>query len=151
MEPRDEGNHDSPNDWAFPDIVDDTERDDALEAYRAAELDGLKIRQLSSLRRGAIRARSWCLIAAGVGAVGAVQLVIKAVRNIRHAHALTLRAVGFLLFAVVGTLLAIALLRRAAALKREVGKSSLPAPVTPPDFSTLNDGSERWKDLEDMR
>src|SRR5688500_3938720 len=43
------------------------------------ELDGLRIRQLSALRRGAFRARSWCLIVVVICAVAVIQSTIREV------------------------------------------------------------------------
>jgi hypothetical protein len=40
---------------------------------------------------------------------------------------------------------------RAIALHREATKSRVDTPMTPPDFSTLSDGSQRWKNLEELR
>jgi hypothetical protein len=43
------------------------------------------------------------------------------------------------------------LLRQVAALNRELRQPALTEPAAPPDFSTLSDGSQRWKNLEDMQ
>src|SRR5436305_15021192 len=108
----------------FDQIVDDTpvELPVAPEPPPDAELDGQKIRQLIALRRGAIRARSWCLIAAAVCGVAAVQLVVKTIQNIRHTHTWGLRPTGFVLFATGALIIASMFLRRAAELKREIDK-----------------------------
>jgi hypothetical protein len=114
------------------------------------ELDGLRIRQLTALRRGAIRSRSWCLITAAVCIVGTVQLLINIVQVIRYEHSLGLRAMGYLLVAIGGCIAAIFSIWRAQILKREIDKPLLDEPKNPPDFSTLSDGSERWKSLENI-
>jgi hypothetical protein len=132
-------------------IVDDTREQEAPPTpQRDEELDGLKIRQLIALRRGAIRARSWCLIAAAVCVVAAIQLIIKTVRNVRHMQSWGLRATGFTLFAVGALMVAGIFLRRAAELKREIEQPTQSAPSAPPDFEALSDGSRRWKNLEDL-
>ena len=43
------------------------------------------------------------------------------------------------------------LLRQVAALNRELRRPAVTEPEAPPDFSTLSDGSQRWKNLEDMQ
>jgi ABC-type nickel/cobalt efflux system permease component RcnA len=115
------------------------------------ELDGQRIRQLAALRRGAIRARSWCLITAGVCLVGAIQLVIFSVQLIRAPGSAWLRIPCYLMVAAAGLWLTVYFLRRARVLKREIGRSALGQPETSPDFSQLSDGSQRWKNLEDIR
>jgi hypothetical protein len=135
----------------FTFVVDDTPQEEEPAAPQAdAELDGLKIRQVIALRRGAIRARSWCLIAAAVCGVAAVQLVIKTIQNVRHTHTWGLRPTGFVLFAVGALIVASMFLRRAAELKREIDKPPPPDPASPPVFDSLSDGSQRWKNLEDV-
>ena len=132
-------------------IVDDTRQEQTPQTpQRDEELDGLKIRQLIALRRGAIRARSWCLIAAAVCVVAAIQLIVKTVQNVRHTQSWGLRATGFTLFAVGGLMVAGIFLRRAAELKREIDQPTQPAPSKPPEFEALSDGSQRWKNLEDL-
>src|SRR5437763_15876747 len=115
----------------FDQIVDDTpvELPVAPEPPPDAELDGQKIRQFTALRRGAIRARSWCLIAATVCGVAAVQLIIKSVQNVRHTHTWGLRPTGFVLFAVAALMVAGYFLRRAKELKREIDKPMLEEPA----------------------
>lgn len=133
-------------------VVDDTAEAQAAAAEdREQEIDGNKIRQLSAMRRGAIRARSWCLIVVVVCLVGAVELVIKTIENVWHARRWGLRPTGFILFAIAGVIIAVYFFRRARELKREIDKPALQDPSKPPDFSTLSDGSQRWKHLEDMR
>jgi hypothetical protein len=41
--------------------------------------------------------------------------------------------------------------RRAADFKREIDQSALPEPTNPPDFSTLDNGSQQLKHLENIR
>jgi DNA-directed RNA polymerase subunit M/transcription elongation factor TFIIS len=132
-------------------VVDDTSEAQAAAEEREQEIDGTKIRQLSAMRRGAIRARSWCLIVVVVCLVGAVELVIKTIENVRHVRHWGLRPTGFILFAVAGVMIAVYFFRRARELKREIDKPALQDPPRPPDFSTLSDGSQRWKHLEDIR
>jgi hypothetical protein len=151
MEAQGQPDPQSSADDAESQIIDDTSVDEINASSRDEDdLSGVRIRQIAALRRGAIRARSWCLIAAGVCVVGAIQLIIKTVQNVRHEHAWGLRPTGFVLFAIAGLMVAVFFFRRAAELKREIDKPMLPPPETPPDFEPLSDGSQRWKNLEDI-
>lgn len=116
------------------------------------ELDGLRIRQVVALRRGAYRARSYALICAAVCVVAAVQLAIITVAHV-HAHGLSGRPLGYVLFACVALMLGGFFARRALELHREARTppSLPPAPPEGPDFSTLSDGSQQWKNLDEIR
>jgi hypothetical protein len=86
-----------------------------------------------------------------LGAVGGVQLVIKAVQRVRHEHVWDFRTIGFIAFACVCFMLAVYFLNRMAEMNRELRRPLLEEPTTPPDFSMLNDGSQHARDLEDIR
>ena len=129
----------------------DPETREADEWARDAELDGLKIRQLSNARRALIRLRTYLFIACVLGTVGGVQLVIKAVQRVRHEHVWDLRTIGFIAFAAVCFMLAVYFLNRMAEMNRELRRPLLEDPTTPPDFSMLSDGSQHARDLEDIR
>ena len=131
------------------DIVDDTE--DVDHAEPAAELDGNRIRQVAALRRGAIRARSWCQIGAAAGAVVAVELLFKTVQNVAHSRTVNSRAIGFTLFAIVSATSARMMLRSARRLTAEINAPRDPGDTVEPDFATLSDGSQRWSNLNDIR
>jgi len=111
-------------------------------------LDSNRIRQMAALRRSAIRARSYCVIAIGGCLVGAAEFIFDAVRRWRI-H-------GFIV-AILYSLAALVLLglgwhfvRVALRLHHEAKKSALPEPTDAPDFSPLQDGSQFGKNLEDM-
>jgi hypothetical protein len=133
-------------DYARPDTPD-ARTDDFAD-----ELDGLRIRQLTALRRGAIRARSYALIGAAACFVGAIQLVVLTVRHVR-AWGFGLQPVGYILFAIVALMLCGYAARRARQLQKEID-TPIPLPPAPPDgpdFSTLSDGSQHWKNLENVQ
>jgi hypothetical protein len=117
---------------------------------RAAELDGLRIRQLSTLRRAAYRSRSYAIIAAGACAVVAAQLVLLTIRHVRTLG-WSAQAIGYVLLVPVAAWGAWYFLGRAMALHRETRRTLLTNPTQPPDFSTLSDGSQQVKNLEDIR
>ena len=138
-------------DTAHFDVVDDTADTDEEAIEPQATLDNNKIRQLSALRRGTLRARSWCWIATTVAAAAAVELLIKAGQNAVHTHAVTGRAIGFVLFATLAVILAMNTFRTGKQLTAEIKASRLDEPASDPDFSSLSDGSQRWKNLHDIR
>lgn len=82
--------------------------------------------------------------------VGSVQLLWQAILWV-HRHYPWTQAAGYILFAIAGIMVAIFFLRRANKLSREINEPLLTDPGTAPDFSTLNDGSQQWKNLEDVR
>ena len=55
----------------------------------------------------------------------------------------------WLLIALLPAAGTITCLLRARSLRRE-GVRSIPEPPSPPDFSALGDGSQRWKAFEDF-
>ena len=111
-----------------------------------------RIRQMATLRRAAIRTRSWCVIALAGCIVGAAQLIFDAVRRWpipANFHGI-LVAVLYLLSAIALLFLAIHFLRLAIRFHREGKQSALTPPTGPPDFSQLQDGSQIVRNLEDM-
>ena len=122
---------------------------DALDPS-ADQLSALRIRQFAAARRAAYRARSYAVIAAGVCAIAVVQLIWMTVRDVRTTG-WGGQPIGYMLFAVIASVGVCYFISRAIALHREAKKSALPDPTTPPDFSTLDNGSRRCKNLEDVR
>lgn len=106
-----------------------------------AQLDGLKIRQLSSLRRATYRSRSHAIIAAGVCGVAAVQCGVMAGHELRTIG-LSIHMVGYALFLVLCIGGTIFFIRRASRLHREAKQTTIPQSTTPPDFSSLGDGND---------
>ena len=124
--------------------------DDPPDLPRDDEIDSARIRRLATERRALNRTASYFIVAAGVCAVAIGQLTWMTIQHVR-ALGWTPRPIGYLLFIVLALWGAWHFGRRAAALHREVKASVLPEPTTPPDFSTLDDGSKHWKNLEDVR
>lgn len=106
-----------------------------------AQLDGLKIRQLSTLRRATYRSRSHAIIATGVCGVAAVQCGVMAGHELRTAG-LSVYIFGYAIFLVLGIWGTIFFTRRAIRLHREAKQTTIPQPQSTPDFSTLGDGSD---------
>ena len=124
--------------------------DEAPEVSRGDELDAARVRRFATQRRAINRTASYFVVAAGVCVVAVVQLVWLTVQHVRAAG-WTPRPVGYLLFVVLALWGAWYCTGRAGALRREAMATALPEPTTPPDFSTLDDGSKHWKNLEDIR
>jgi hypothetical protein len=130
---------------------EDREASEAAERAHDAELDGMRIRQLSLARRSAIRARTYLLIAAIGCVVGAEELSRKILAVARHGHAWGWRTFAFGTIAIVGVMAAIRFGAQFVEIGRELNRPLLQDPVEPPDFSSLSDGSQKWKDLHDVQ
>jgi hypothetical protein len=115
---------------------------------REDELSALRIRQFTGARRAAYRARSYCVIGALVCVVAVAQLTW--VRIVR-ATGFGLQPTGYVVVAILAAWGAVYFFRKAMELDREAKQSSLPEATGEPDFTPLSDGSQRWKDLKDIR
>ncbi len=115
-------------------------------------LNSTRIRRMATLRRAAIRSRSYCVTAVGGCVVGAADFVFFAIRRLLgHPHALGIFiAVVYFVAAVVLLVLSRYFIRLALRFHREANQSSLTPPTAPPDFSQLQDGSQIVKNLEDI-
>ena len=123
--------------------------DRPLAGSAGDELDGFRMRQVVIARRAAIRSRTYMLLGAMLCAVGCAKLITMMIPLVRHGGWSRL-VIGYGIaaaLAVVGTLFC---LQRAAELNRESKAAVLPEPATPPDFSTLSDGSQHAKNLENI-
>jgi hypothetical protein len=130
--------------------VVETHRAPDPAADREDELSGLRIRQLASAKRAAYRSRSYCVVAAIVCVVAIVQLAWNGVATMR-AMGFGMRAIAYVLVAALSAWGAIYFFRKAMEFDREAKQSALPEVKAEPDFAPLGDGSERWKNLEDVR
>jgi hypothetical protein len=141
-----------PADWP---VVDDTEAEipecEAPAAVAKADerMSAVRVRQLSAERRGAYRLRSYCVIGAGLCAMLGIQLARVGIVGMRETG-LGARQVGFACGAAAAGMAASFLVRRALDLTRELRKPAQHDPESPPDFSTLSDGSHHWKNLDEM-
>ena len=130
-----------------PFAIDDTA---IAPASSDDELDGLRIRQIAQLRRATARSRSHALVFVGVFGVAAIQLLLLVYRQLMSGQRGEWEA-GLALTAVVCGYLAVMFWQKSQRLKREYDQSALIDPASPPDLSRLSDGSQRWKNLEDVR
>ena len=117
---------------------------------RQDELDGLRIRQLAALRRASYRACSYAIIAAAACVVVTAQLGWMTIRYVRSIG-FGWRSILCIVLSIASIWGAIYFARWAGLLHQEAKRSMLEKPATPPDFSTLSDGSQMAKNLEDVR
>lgn len=110
------------------------------------DLDGLRIRNISLLRRTAYRGRSYCLIGMILCSAAGVQLLVRA-GGAMWRWGQPLYAVAYGLGAILAGVVAVRFYRRAAAYGQEARQSALSNPSAPPDFTSLQDGSQHWKSL----
>jgi hypothetical protein len=130
---------------------------EAEEPHTGAADDHLnsnRIRQMASLRRAAIRTRSYCVIGLGVCVVAIAQFVFETIREwpehvswrgVWPAVLYLLCIAGLARFGIP------TLVRLLIKCHREAKQSILPAPDRPPDFSSLQDGSQFAKNLDEIR
>ena len=119
------------------------------DAQQLAELDSLRMRHLVVTRRTAMRSRTYNILGAATCLTAAAKLVVMTVTEVRH-EGWHLRQISFVLFAIVALSPIPYLLRRAAHWGRESRGIKIPDPETPPDFSSLSDGSQHAKNLENL-
>jgi hypothetical protein len=121
------------------------------QADREIAFDKLRIKNYTALRMSAIRARSWWVIALCMLILVTVDMLGKAVIFLWVLRTWGIRPTVFVGVAAIAGMLARHAKRRTDEFQREIERSALPEPTTPPDFSTLSDGRDRWKDLENVR
>jgi len=137
-------------------LAEDASPPDMARAVREEELDGLRIRQISTLRRAVYRTRSYFVIAGGACFVTAIQLATMIYHRAAQTRLRMPLSDGMLLAGYV--LLMLAALggafyfeRRIVALTRELRKPTLENPENTPDFSPLSDGTQHVQNLENLR
>lgn len=131
-------------------VVDDT-KSKTLEIDRQNAFDKLRIDNYAALRLSAIRARSLWLIGLCLAVFTELSMLGGATDYVRMSHRWGWWPSFELLIAVLAGRIAFYAWRRMQHYKREIDHSAIPEPDTPPDFSTLSDGQDRWKDLENVR
>lgn len=120
------------------------------------ELSGMRIRQISVMRRASYRTRSYYIIGLGACVVIAIQLCLMIVRSIREAplHFRTSSLFAFtayclfLIGAIAGGFF---FARRLLELQQEICQSLQKEPAAQPDFSSLQDGTQHIRELEQMQ
>ncbi len=140
------------------DDSDEAEAREALErklAEKGQDFDAARVRALAAERKAIIRLRSYWLAAAGACVVGIGQCIWTVATGILpySTTRVPLTRVQYIALFVVIAWCLIGLRiawRKARAIAIELDKPLQTDPETPPDFSTLSDGSQAWKNLEHM-
>jgi hypothetical protein len=125
------------------------------EPRHEKELDGLRIRQISALRRATFRTRSYYFIAAAACLVTAIQLAIMiyhraAETRLRMPPSAAVIFAGYILFLLASLCGVFYFERKIVELTHELRKSLIETPLDVPDFSPLSDGSHHVKNLKDL-
>ena len=116
----------------------------------------MRIRQISVMRRAAYRTRSYYIIGLGACVVIAIELCLMTARSIQETH-LHFRTPSFLAFVAYCLFLVGAIAggfffaRRLLELQQEIRHSLQKEPAEQPDFSTLQDGTQHIRELEQMQ
>jgi len=120
-----------------------------LQIKQSEELSGLRIRNLSVAKRAAIRQRSYFIVGAWACLVVVGQCVSSIASHVITSQLALLDGV-YTLLGMVCFWSIFYFLRQALRLRTEIEASQLAEPLTPPDFSTLSDGSQMAKNLEEV-
>lgn len=113
-------------------------------------LDAKRVRRLSAAKRSALRTRTYAVVGAGLAFAATLLLLGKFVAGYR-AEGLGARQIAFLVIATATLGLTRYLGRVSLRLTRELGTSALQEPSSAPDFTPLDNGSQRWKNMEKIR
>lgn len=117
---------------------------------RPDEIDGLRVRNITVGRRALIRARTYALVAA-LGCLFAIVKAILSASELVAVRGWTLRPATYLAIALLATWGLVHFVRKLAHLSRELKRPPHPLEdLPPPDFTTLSDGSQHWKHLDEM-
>jgi ADP-ribose pyrophosphatase YjhB (NUDIX family) len=120
------------------------------ELQRQIELDALRIHQVAKARQATMRAGSYCLITSLACFVAAIDLIWRAARRYILEQAV-LRPALYLLAVIPLAWFAWRFWTKAADLRHEAQRRTLPDPASPADFTTLSDGSHVVRNLERMQ
>ncbi|HEX5244440.1 MAG TPA: zf-TFIIB domain-containing protein [Tepidisphaeraceae bacterium] len=139
-----------------PEVPTETTESAEPKPSSEEELSGMRIRQISVMRRAAYRTRSYYIIGLGACLVIAIELCLMIIRSIRDTHlhfrtATLLAFVAYCLFLVGAIAGGFFFARRLIELQQEIRQSLQKEPSAQPDFSTLRDGTQHIRELEQMQ
>jgi hypothetical protein len=115
---------------------------------REDELSGLRIQNVSVLRRATYRTRSHFIVGSAASLVAVVEMLLLVTRSLRY-HAWFSAFASFCVGVAVSMLFRHSL-KRALQLTKELHESKIQTSTEPQDFSNLGDGSQRVRDLENL-
>lgn len=131
-------------------VIDDEEPADS-QRRRRDELDRMHMRHVAQLRRSAVRSRTYMLVLLIGCLAGIGQLIYLCYKFFQKHHNLDLQHWGYIGLALLLARLAVRFWRRAQYFETESHRTELAEPAAPPDFSTLSDGSQYWKNLDQLK
>jgi hypothetical protein len=131
-------------------VVDDT-GPSVEDAFTEETFNKNRIAMLVALRVGAMRTRSWWIFSLGISIVAILDGLRRAALYVLVLHHWGIWPTIDVVVSLLAVRCAFFCRHRARELKTEIDFSAIPEPTTPPDFTTLGDGSNRWKDLENIR
>lgn len=126
------------------------ETEETAEPTDEDHLNRLHVQQLTRERRSLIRSRSHAIVGVGLCVVGAGELLPLSIRAI-YQHQFGIWPATYLVFGLYLPFAAWQLTQLALKLHRQSKVELLDEPSTPPDFSTLQDGSQFVENLKKMR
>ena len=146
----------------FPPAPQDSQEEEAesssTETDDEAELSELRIRQLVTLRRSAYRTRTYFIVGVVACTLLCVMLVKYVYQSVRLSHHWELRDSTGSLFAVAALIGAFKFAHHVSRTQREIDdalrereREEAEAAKVEPDLSTLSDGSQHWKHLEQIQ
>jgi hypothetical protein len=113
-------------------------------------LSAKRVRLLSATKRSILRTRTYALVGAGLAFAATLLLLGKFITGYQR-EGLGYRQVAFLVVATAALAASRQLARLCYRLTKALNATTLPEPTTPPDFTPLDNGSGRWRNLEDVK
>lgn len=138
-----------------PFVIDDepADRDAEAEARMRRDAEGrlnsLRIQAITAERRAINRSRAFST-AGGVAMLIVIAHCVLEIGDDVSSVGWTRSATALSVVSVIAALVAIRLFHRARRLAAQSRRSLLEDPDTPPDFTPLQDGSQRWRNLEQV-
>ncbi|GEM_PF-1340168 len=132
------------------DVIDSpTAHTEVQSQHEGPNLEGHRIQQIVRARRAVLRTRGWYITAAIACLILAVQQVVWLIAALPRGP-WDAPQTARLSLAVVLMAVAMLLRERIGRLSSELHHKSLPDPVSPPDFSSLSDGSQHARNLHNL-
>ena len=120
---------------------------DEAEDNSENELNALRIEQIATDRKAAVRQRSFMIGGTVLCVVIAVQVILSGLNG----RLLPMQRIAYFLFAGLLFMVAVSLMVKAREIKKELARPLLQDPKEPPDFSTLRDGTQFKDNFENIR
>jgi hypothetical protein len=129
--------------------LDDSDAPASPEPDENVKLDRIHIERVFAVRSASMKSRRLAMIGMLCCAGAVVQSVSLLVRHAIH-FGWDWWQLLYIAIAIAGSWGGAHFWQSAVKYQREAQETRLPPPTAPPDFSTLSDGSQRWKDLEQL-